>query len=154
MVNVCDIPASCYVETLANGLFRPVRSFEPGCLDCQVEPVEDERGDVLDAVAWAASDPARWWLRHGKAVVLGAPEIARSYDCEAAIALVTTPADWIERHARGRHWVACVLDWDGDLAGALSPAWKIVPETPELHRRVVTALRSRWARPAWLGRAA
>lgn len=153
MIETIDFTAPLqWILPKPGGRFETIGEFAPGAELAHVEPIEHEDGQIIDSAAWTDAAPDRWLLWTGSGVVLGSYELALSGFAEVPIRLVETPADWVVAHARGRHWVACVLRWDGPLAETLSPAWQIVPEKPALASRLERALRNQWARPCWLGR--
>lgn len=139
------LPAPC-------GRFQALDEFEPGTELAHVEPIENEDGEIVDAVAWPVDDPSKWFLWTGRGVVLGAAELRLGGECEVPIVLVETPEAWVRRHAAGAHLTCCVVDWSGAVVEALSAAWSVVPETRELGTRLERALRDSWARPTWLAK--
>ncbi len=145
-----DIASPAWIMPTPRGLFDVLPEFEPGALDADVFEIEDEAGEVVDQVAWTPDRPARWWLRTGDGLVLGAPEIARSAECDAPIRLLGTPLEYLDAHAHGRPWCAVILRWDAPLAEILSPARSVIPSTPTLEMRLRRGLRNQWTSPPWL----
>ena len=71
-------------------------------------PVRDEFDDaVIDAIAWRAVNPARWWTRCGAADWLGASCVRASYVLETPLPIRRTPLAWLAHRGHG----AVVLDW-------------------------------------------
>ena len=66
-----------------------------------------EAGDVFDLVAWYPAEPARWWVRHGLAAVMGVEAIQRACHFDEPLVLHQTPLDFLRANGVG----SVVLDW-------------------------------------------
>ena len=63
--------------------------------------------DIIDAIAWRASDPSRWWLNTGAGVALGADCIDTAMVFDVPLRVFQTPLSWFCNQGAG----LCVLDW-------------------------------------------
>lgn len=70
---------------------------------------------IIDIVAFQPSDPTRWWLRLGNAVLLGLHNARLAVFEEAPVLVHGTPLDWLQAECRG----CCVLDWNADILSRL-----------------------------------
>ena len=71
--------------------------------------------EIIDIVAFQPSDPTRWWLRLGNAVVLGLHNARLAVFKEEPVLVHATPLDWLRAECHG----AVVLDWRADLLSRL-----------------------------------
>jgi hypothetical protein len=69
-------------------------------------PIELHDGTAIDAVAFLAANPRRWWTEKLAATHLGDTELNRAQWYQRPIRLVATPADWLRDPQ-----TICVLDW-------------------------------------------
>lgn len=144
-----------YVVTYGDGTFEPSEPV-PGAIYAKMLPVRDRDGAAYDLVAWEHRDPWRWWLRHGRAVVLGEDDLEAAWWEEVPLYLCGTPAEWLEeRHLWPNKRWACVLDWAEDPRITLGLAHEIRCTSAAL----ATKLRQEIARhecrmPFRIGRAA
>jgi len=70
---------------------------------------------LVDIVAFKPSNPARWWLRLGQAVVLGLHNARLAAFKEEPILVHATPLDWLRAECQG----AVVLDWKREVLSHL-----------------------------------
>jgi hypothetical protein len=76
------------------------------------EPVLSMDGKLVDIVAWHKDNPLQWWLRTGRGIVLGAPELMRVTFTDLPMYLVSTPAGY--RHlsqSPQQLETVVILDW-------------------------------------------
>jgi hypothetical protein len=70
---------------------------------------------LIDIVAFKPSNPARWYLRLGNAVVLGLHNARLAVFKEEPVLVHATPLDWLRAECRG----VVVLDWTADILSRL-----------------------------------
>ena len=70
---------------------------------------------LIDLVAFEPSNPARWFLRLGNAVVLGLHNARLALFEESPVLVHGTPLDWLRADCRG----VVVLDWTADILSRL-----------------------------------
>ena len=77
-------------------------------------PVRDEFDDaVIDAIAWRAVNPARWWTRCGAADWLGAACVRMSWVLDKPMPIWRTPLAWLAHRGHGGvalFWPTCRFD--------------------------------------------
>lgn len=66
---------------------------------------------IIDIVAFKPSEPNRWWLRLGQAVILGRHNARLALFKEEPLFIHATPLDWLRADCMG----VVVLDWNADL---------------------------------------
>ena len=71
--------------------------------------------EIIDLVAFEPSNPGRWYLRLGQAVVLGRHNARLALFEESPVFIHATPLDWLRANCQG----AVVLDWKADLLSYL-----------------------------------
>lgn len=88
-----------------SGTYQPTEHGEPAI----VHPVHDDGpySDIIDVVAWRPSEPARWWLRTGAAIMLGEHAVRHAYVYERPLSIHRTPLRWLAAYGNG----AVILDW-------------------------------------------
>lgn len=94
------------------GLYEPASEGKPVIL-MGVSEHPDE--GLVDLVAFEPSNPARWFLRLGNAVVLGLHNARLALFEEAPVFIHATPLDWLRANCQG----CAVLDWKADLLSHL-----------------------------------
>ena len=70
---------------------------------------------LVDLVAFEPSNPVRWFLRLGNAVVLGLHNVRLALFEESPVFIHATPLDWLRANCQG----AVVLDWKADILSRL-----------------------------------
>lgn len=69
----------------------------------------------VDLVAFQPSDPTRWWLRLGNAIILGLHNARLALFEQAPILVHPTPLSWLQADCAG----TVVLDWKRDVLSYL-----------------------------------
>ena len=139
----CGMPGSANVRHTEKGLFEfaedgqpaiivPCYDGLPGLLDANPERHVEQ---LIDLVAVDADQPDRFWLRCGKALILGSAYLDLAVEYDAPLPVYRNPITWFKSCGDG----IVVLDWD--WAPDLLHGLDLVAEDLELGERLSAALR-------------
>ena len=64
-------------------------------------------GEIVDLVSWPPTNPAKWQLHHGLAVVMGEERADRAALFDEPLRIFSTPLAWLLGFGEG----ASILDW-------------------------------------------
>ena len=93
-------------------LYEPAPDGDPVIVMGVTEHPDDA---LVDLVAFKPSDPSRWWLRLGNAVLLGLHNVRLAHFEQVPVEVHATPLAWLQADCRG----CCVLDWKRDVLSRL-----------------------------------
>ncbi|MCH7833022.1 MAG: hypothetical protein IIC55_09155, partial [Proteobacteria bacterium] len=91
---------------------------------------------LIDIMAFEPSNPARWYLRLGNAVLLGLHNARLAVFEESPVMVHATPLDWLRADCAG----VVVLDWKADLLSYLD-GYGILVDDDTTRRRLQQAFK-------------
>jgi hypothetical protein len=124
--------ATIRIRAYSDGIWEP----HPNGANAVVLNVPDATGERFDIVAWFPAHPRTWWLRRGRAVLLGASNIPHAERAGTPLVVQATPARWLAAGGTG----ACVLDWSADLRVPLGGVADLVAKSEPHASRLAAAL--------------
>ncbi len=98
-------------------------------------PLEHRFEGLLDLLAFDPTQPDRWWLRHGQALLLGSIYVGLVLEAGCALPVYSNPMSWLRANAEG----VVILDWNAAPA-LLLDAGEFLAENLELGNRLEVAL--------------
>ena len=98
-------------------------------------PLEHRFDGLLDLLAFDPTQPERWWLRRGQALLLGSIYVGLALEADSALPIYANPMSWIKANAEG----VVVLDWEA-APSLLLDASEFLAEDVALGDRLQAAL--------------
>ena len=137
------LPGLAPIKPLRNGRFKfddagrealilPVFDTIPGLVGARAERHVEE---LRDLVAVDLDRPDRWWLRRGKALVLGAALLEIASQEHEPLMVFRSPLSWLKAGGAG----IVVLDWS--WVSELLLGFELTAEDLALGNRLVAALK-------------
>lgn len=98
-------------------------------------PLEHRFEGLLDLLAFDPTRPDCWWLRRGRALLLGSIYVGLALEAGCALPVYSNPMSWIKANAEG----LVVLDWEA-ASDLLLDVGEFVAEDVDLGERIEAAL--------------